>query len=387
MIVTGGLAMSFCDNQHLRNLCGLTGSLSAVCLGIEPGDLIYSTRVIQQHLTEKMIPELNDDLRLFSAESKIMNGGLPSTMNAFSQDVSTTKNWSFLDLSIRSIHLFPETSFSKNLISLQLLPKSENNQFKYDHGAATSADVNRFKMAEYGFLRDGEIRTGDPITTDRASAAQASAEYLSSSSEVCCAHFMFTGRFSHDFLFFSFLSDFLYLYTFLTLFINVLMLFGDAIKHSKIEFLVLLMDIMQSICRITRFSSLSIPAFIQVTRKWRAFYSAFKKCFFTFYSPRIKKTVDRKVLKLVLISPLRLAFMPPPTPIPTTKPTPQPMCSPLRRLSNAVLWSFGQRPSINKALAPRPLPDFPTYWAKRARVSYGIFLIDSGDFETFCYVS
>ena len=70
-------------------------------------------------------------------------------------------------------------------------------------------------------------RTDLPITTDRASSAQASAEYLSWASEVCGAHFLFT-------------------------------LFADAIKNSSTPFLDILMLIMQAICRITRYRMIEI---------------------------------------------------------------------------------------------------------------------------------
>ena len=222
MVISSGISMSFCDNQYLKSFCGLTSSLSQACLGIRPDELVYSARNVMSHVTEQLIPELDADLKNFAANSKIIKNGLPSVLNSFSQDVTSSKKWSFLDLSIRSIQLFPVTSFQKNLISLQLLPKSLTNKFKYDHTAATSADVNRYKLTEYGFMNAEADRTEHPITTDRASSAQASAEYLSWASEVCGAHFLFT-------------------------------LFADAIKDSSTTFLDVLMLIMQAICRITRY--------------------------------------------------------------------------------------------------------------------------------------
>ena len=227
MVISSGIAMSFCNNDHLKTFCGLTSSLSQACLGIRPDELVYSATTVMSHVTEQLIPELDADLKNFAAKSRIMKNGLPTVLNAFSQDVTSSKKWSFLDLSIRSIQLWPVTSFQKNLISLQLLPKSETNQFKYDHTASTSADVNRYKLTEYGFMDTEDDRTDLPITTDRASSAQASAEYLSWASEVCGAHFLFT-------------------------------LFADAIKNSSTPFLDILMLIMQAICRITRYRMIEI---------------------------------------------------------------------------------------------------------------------------------
>ena len=139
-------------------------------------------------------------------------------------DVTSTKNFAILDLSIRTINLQPAISFTKNLISLHVLPKNEENIYKFDHTSATSAEVNRKVTKKYGFIDEDEIRTTDSITTDRASAARASAEYLSTDANCCGAHFAYTNL-------------------------------SDALKNSLVPLLTILLAIMKSICRITRYSS------------------------------------------------------------------------------------------------------------------------------------
>ena len=156
-------------------------------------------------------------------------------------DVTTTKNFAILDLSKRTIQIQPTIKFTKDLISLQILPKHEDNKFKFDHTASTSGEVNRKILKKYGYLNNDELRTNDSITTDRCSTARASAEYLSSDANCCGAHFAFTNL-------------------------------SDALKNSAVPLLTLLLSIMQAICRITRYSSLSIPCYVQVTRLWKAYF-------------------------------------------------------------------------------------------------------------------
>lgn len=240
MVVSSGLSMEFLNNQHLRNLCDLTAALSEQCLAVAPGDCVWGSDSTKSHIMNKLIPMLDADLKQCAIDSKIIKAGLPLCFNSFSQDVTSTKNHAFLDLSKRTIYLWPEVKFVKDLVSLQQLPKKEDNIYKFDHSGETSAMLNRKKLHEYGFIPTDEMRTSDPITTDRASAARASSEFLTISAACCGAHFESTS-------------------------------FDDAIKFADVPILNKELEKMKNVCRVSNYSSLLIPTYVLVTRQWRAY--------------------------------------------------------------------------------------------------------------------
>ena len=135
---------------------------------------------------------LHREIKKCATEANNFTGGLQNRYNSFSMDVTSTKNFAILDLSIRSIILQPTIKFTKDLLSLHILPKHDHNEYKFDHTSETSAEVNRKVMKKFGFLGDADIRTSDPITTDRASAARGSAEFLSIDANCCGAHFAYS---------------------------------------------------------------------------------------------------------------------------------------------------------------------------------------------------
>jgi len=92
MIVAGGIPMAFLGNPYLRSFCDLTAGLSNACLGISPGECVWGANSIKTHITEKMMPLLDDDIRLCATDAKNFTGGLPNRYNAFSMDVTVRFN-------------------------------------------------------------------------------------------------------------------------------------------------------------------------------------------------------------------------------------------------------------------------------------------------------